>query len=151
MLNKRRITDGPPRFKRGKSSQALPHAPFGCDPEDQDDIIVDRVQSLEELVRASGTTTRAIERRVERLVEEEKDDSEAIQILYQSMGVSHAEANAMGAHDNGPMKESTSLSTTNSPKQLIGCTGGNSNSERTPEETPQVVNTSNPPFQMDST
>lgn len=86
MLKKRRITNGPPRFEKGESSQTPTPTPYGGIPEEdlipqlmtQDDELADRVQSLEEFVGALGTTSRAIDWRVERLDEEEKDDSEAI-------------------------------------------------------------------------
>ncbi|CAI9264633.1 unnamed protein product [Lactuca saligna] len=71
---------------------------FVGDSEDQGDRLADRQQSLEELVRASGTTTRSIERRVERLEEENKDDYEAILTLYHRMSDSRTEVNAMSAH-----------------------------------------------------
>ncbi|CAI9282129.1 unnamed protein product [Lactuca saligna] len=98
MLRQRRITNDPPRFERGESSRGPPRAPFGGDPEDQDDRLAERVKSLEELFRASDNTTRIIERRVDRLEEEEKDDAEAIQTLYHNMGAGRTEAKAMGAH-----------------------------------------------------
>ncbi|CAI9264632.1 unnamed protein product [Lactuca saligna] len=98
MLKKRRITNDSPHFESGESSQAPSHAPFVGDSKDEGDRLADRQQSLEELVRALGTTTRSIERQVERLEEEGKDDYEAILTLYHRISDDRTEMNAMSTH-----------------------------------------------------
>ncbi|KAI3723518.1 hypothetical protein L2E82_35150 [Cichorium intybus] len=95
LLVQRRTADNPPRFEIGESSQA----PLHNGPMTQGNrLLADRVHYLEELFRATGTTSKAIEQRIERLEEEEKDDTDAIQTLYHRMGASRAAANTLGAH-----------------------------------------------------
>ncbi|CAI9303275.1 unnamed protein product [Lactuca saligna] len=99
LLSRRDATDLPPRFEVGKSSRA----PLRFNPEDdpiprlmtQIDQTEDRIRSLEQFVKGPGSTS--LDHRVETLEEEEKENSDAIQILYHLSGADHDAVNALSA------------------------------------------------------
>ena len=99
LLSRRDATDLPPRFEVGESSRA----PLRFNPEDdpiprlmtQTDQTEDRIRSLEQFVRGPGSTS--LDHRVETLEEEEKENSDAIQILYHLSGADHDAVNALSA------------------------------------------------------
>lgn len=104
ILHKQRITDLPPQYEIGESSQAPPQAPLRDDPKNdlipyivtQGDRLYDSVGSLESLIRGSGSTS--LEQRVERLEEVKQEDTKAIHTLYHRIGANRTNANAMSVH-----------------------------------------------------
>ncbi|CAI9271158.1 unnamed protein product [Lactuca saligna] len=99
LLSSRDATDLPPLFEVGESSRA----PLRFNPEDdpiprlmtQTDQTEDRIRSLEQFMRGPGFTS--LDHRVETLMEEEKENYDAIQILYHLSGADHDAVNVLSA------------------------------------------------------